>query len=472
MIPCSRPSLLGVALIGAVFHGNLLVSQLSAITPPEGARRDAGVRADSSEASLEARVDRVVEPYLATGNFSGSVLVARKGKILLSKGYGFSDRKKQVPNGPQTVFHLASVSRIFTSAAIMLLEQKGKLSVDDTLSTHLPDWPRGDEITIHHLLTLSAGFPNINSLPGYGAWSKSPQTAASLCEKFRDLSLEFPPGTRSVHSNSNYNALALLIEKCSGLTYGEFLTRELFAPLGMIQTAHDDHSERAVPHEAIGYIPVGLAEMEVMETPDWSVKTGNGSIYSTTKDLYRFDRMLANRTLLDGASITKLFKQHFPLHGYGWFVRDNPDTKLVSISGRSPGFAAAWVRSVDPDVTVIVLGNMYNNVPYEINRDLRAMTHDEPVDPRPLSPDPPSPSLLADIIGSYKFGPEFYRPDGTVRFHVKDGHLFDGSSAWMIPAGGMNFVHRVYWSDLKFRRDASGKVVDLKYDNFVGVRKE
>ena len=95
-----------------------------------------------------------------------------------------ANKKNQTPNGPKTAYYLASTSRIFTSAAIMLLEQRGKLSVDDPLSKYLPGWPRGDDITVHHLLTLSAGFPNINSLSGYRGWAQSPQTPKSLGDQW------------------------------------------------------------------------------------------------------------------------------------------------------------------------------------------------------------------------------------------------------------------------------------------------
>ena len=107
-----------------------------------------------------------------------------------------------------------------------------------------------------------------------------------------------------------------------------------------------------------------------------------------------------------------------------------------------------------------------------IGRDILSMMLGEHVESKPLSPDPPSPSLVAELVGSYQFGPDFYKPNGTVRVHAKAGHLFDGRSFWLIPAGDMKFVNRVYWSDLEFLRDDSGKVYQLQYDSFVGVRKK
>lgn len=419
--------------------------------------------------SLEARVDAHLRPYFDTGNFSGSILVARKGEILLSKGYGKASLEHDVPHTPESVFHLASVSRIFTPAAILLLEQRGKLSLDDPLSKYLPDWPRGDEITIHHLMTLSAGFPNINSLPGYGTWSKSPQTPRSLVEKFRDLPLEFEPGERSVHSNSNYNVLALLIEQISGQEFGEFLRTELFAPLGMHRTGHHGDPTAVIPNLATGYAPAGMAELVRAPTLDWSVKSGNGSLYSTTEDLYRFDRALVHHTILSEDSVARTFTEHFPHNGYGWFIRQRFDTTEVHINGRSPGFGTYWGRSVGNDVTVIVLNNIYNSTPTPIGRALIAMVLGEESEPPSIRSDPPDPALLAEYVGSYRFGPEFYVPDAQVVVHVQDGHLFD-EYGWLMPTDGPGFVHRIYGSTLTFLRDESGTVTGLQYDDYVGRR--
>ena len=451
--------------------GQAYLSSFAAVVAVAGFTPDPVAHAHDPSAapSQEDQVDAYLKPYLDTGNFSGSILVARKGEIVFSKGYGFADIADQTPNGPHTSYYLASTSRIFTSAAILLLEQQGKLSIEDPLSKHLPDWPRGDEIKIHHLLTLSAGFPNINELRGYSSWSQTSQTPASLCEKFRDLPLEFEPGARSVHSNSNYNVLALLIEKLSGRTYGEFLEQEFFAPLGMTHTAHDDDSDRVVDHRAQGYRPVGLAELRPDASLNWSVKTGNGSIYSTVEDLYRFDRMLVAKSLLDDASVAKLFTEHFPSNGYGWFVGERFGTIEVSIGGRSPGFGSSWQRSVDADVTVIVLGNIYNGLPSTIASQLLAMELGEQVAPSPLRADPPDPALLAEVVGSYQFGPDFYRSNAKIEFYEWNGHLFNAGS-WLIPAGEMTFIHRIYWSTLTFQRDESGEVHRLQYDDFVGAK--
>lgn len=419
--------------------------------------------------SLEDQVEAYLEPFVATNNFSGSVLIAQKGEVLLSRGYGYADVAREVPNTPHSVFHLASVSRQFTSAAILLLQQRGFLSVDDPLSKYLPDWPRGDEITIHHLLTLSAGFPNINSISGYDALLRRPQTPATLAGRFQNLPLEFEPGSTTVHSNSNYVVLALLVETISGMSFGDFLRDDLFLPLGMSRTAHHVDADAPIPDEAIGYSLVGLSELEPAREIDWSGKAGHGSIYATTEDLYRFDRALVEGSLLNDASVAALFTEHFPRNGYGWFVGERFGSREVYLNGRSPGFGTYWGRSVNEDVTVIVLGNLYSSMPNTIGRDLLALALGQPTEAATLKIDAPNPELLDAIVGSYEFGPDFYRPNGSVSFQVRDGHLFNRGD-WVMPTEGdeLHFVHRRYGSDLVFVRGDDGHIVELHYDEYVG----
>lgn len=421
--------------------------------------------------AFQSAASRYLEPYLETGNFSGAILVARQGRILLRAGYGLANVELGVPNAPDTVFHLASVSRVFTSAAILLLEQRGKLALTDTLDRHLPGWPHGERITIQNLLTLSAGFPNINDMAGYAEWSRSVQTPASLAAHFRDLPLEFEPGSRSVHSNSNYTVLALLVERISGLPFGDFLEREIFGPLGMTHSGHDGDSARIIPGRAAGYAPTGLADLANAPTLEWSVKTGNGSLYSTVGDLYRFDRALVAGELLGAEAVRATFTDQLDENGYGWFVRRRLGATEVYINGRSPGFGSYLGRLVEPDLTVVVLGNIYNSMPTTIARDLMALALGEEVAPPAFSARPLAPERLAEMVGDYQFGPDYYVPNQLVRFRAERGHLFI-EERWMMPVAELRFVDRMYGSEVRFERDAAGRITRCLYDRFVGLRVE
>ncbi len=419
--------------------------------------------------SLRRAVDRYIEPYLATGNFSGSILIARDGRVLYKAAYGLANREHDVANTPGTVYHLASVSRIFTCAAILVLEQQGKLRVEDPVARHLKDYPRGDEITLHHLLTGASGIPNINSLDDYDLWSRFPQTPATLVEKFRNLPPEFEPGERSVHSNSNYALLALVIETVSGKSYGDFLRDELFSPLGMSRTGHDGDPARLIPDRASGYAPVGRAGLENAPTLDWSVKTGNGSLYSTVEDLYRFDRALDQGTPLKPDAVKRALTDHIDHNGYGWFVRERFGTREVHINGRSPGFGSYWGKSLGHGVTVIVLGNIYNGQPTTIGRDLIAMVLGEQYQSPRFTAAKLGAKALADLVGIYQFGPDYYVPNRRLTLHEQDGDLFT-EWGWLMPAGEGAFIDRLYGGEVEFRRDDTGRVIEMLYDGFVGKK--
>ena len=168
----------------------------------------AGLRVQAQNvraADLAARVDAYVLPYVQSNNFSGAILIAQGEKVLLRKGYGQANVELAVPNSPETRFHVASISKSFTAAAVVLLEQRGKLSTSDPLSKHIPGYPNGERITIHHLLVHASGIPNVNNFPDYDRWSLFPHSLDEIIGWFKDKPLEFKPGERYSYSNSNYN---------------------------------------------------------------------------------------------------------------------------------------------------------------------------------------------------------------------------------------------------------------------------
>src|SRR5258706_11917690 len=173
-----------------------------------------------SDSQVVQQVEAYLHPFADTGNFTGVVLVARKGRILLERAYGMANYELQVPNSTATRFHIASVSKPFTAMAILQLEERGRLSVGDPVSRFVPDFPNGDRITLEHLLTHTSGIPNVNDLPDYDTFARSPHTVEQLVAKFASLPLDFQPGSDYHYSNSNYNLLALILEKVTEKNYG------------------------------------------------------------------------------------------------------------------------------------------------------------------------------------------------------------------------------------------------------------
>lgn len=415
-------------------------------------------RLPGSDRKLEAQVDTYVKPYLDLAGFSGSILIARRGEVLLSKGYGMANYELSAPNTPQTKFHLASVSKTFTAAAIMILQEQGKLNVRDPLTKFIPDYPNGERITIHHLLTNTSGIANVNNFPEYATQSKFPHTPADLVAMFKQKTLDFEPGSRGyTESNSNYNLLAYIIEQLSGQTYGEFLKKNIFDPLGLSDTGHDGDPRVLLTNKAAGYAPAGLIDLENVPYMDWSIKTGNGSIYSTIEDLYLWDRALYTEKILKKSSLEMMFREE-----YGWFNSKRLKRNVVRMNGRSPGFQTEIQRYVDDDVCIIVLGNNYAPTASVIVNDLAKMVFGEKYEiPKLVKPPRLGAQVLDAYVGRYQFGPDFFVPRGTYTIERRNDQLVmnnPGAYATLVPQSETEFFDRPFWSTIIFVKDKDGKV--------------
>jgi CubicO group peptidase (beta-lactamase class C family) len=416
-------------------------------------------------APLSSQVDAYIQPYVASNNFSGVILIAREGKILVNQGYGLANRELAVANTPDTRFHIASVSKSFTAAAILVLEQRGKLSVKDPLSKFIPDYPNGDKITIHHLLTHTSGIANANNLPQYDERSKSRLSLNDVIAMFKNQPPEFEPGTKFRYSNSNYNLLAYIIEKTSGQNYGDFLRENIFTPLDMRNTADDSGTDELILNRASGYVPVGLQDVKNAPYLNWSIKKGNGSLYSTVGDLYKWDRAVYTDKILSPSSREKMFPDYGGF-GYGWFVRKQNGRPAVIINGRSPGFTSSLQRFVDDDVCIVLLANTYSGLTQALADDLAALVFGQKV--TTLQPLPKiSRDELDQNVGTYQFGQDFsYNPNATVRIKSDGADLamsINNDDTYLLPQSGGKFLDRLYGGVVQFIRDPQGHVTALSW---------
>ena len=461
---------MAVGLTAAPAHGQPGPTEPPAANSAPGA----GVAED---AVLAQRVDTYLAPLLATNNFSGVILVAKGDRIILNQGYGLASIEHGLRNRPDTVFHIASVSKPFTSAAILLLQEDGKLDVHAPLRAILPDYPHGDRLTIHHLLSHTSGIPNVNDFPEYEEEQRRPHTPADLVELFRAKPLEFEPGAKYSYSNSNYNLLALVIEKTSGLPYGEFLRRRIFDPLGLARAGHHGTAAQIVRNAAFGYAPVGAVGLERAPYIDWSVKTGNGSLYSDAAGVARFLRAAHKGQLLAPASMSATFTRHTPNAGYGWFLTKANGRDLHHANGRSPGFAAQADYYPQDDVTVVVLANTYVSVTTAIARAVGAHLFGLPAEPMSaLKAEPLPPQAVAAVTGKYRFGPDYYVPNALVTVTGNGGHLeamVDDSGPYaLVPITPTRFLMRSFWIPAEFTLDGHGRAGQLSIDGIPGARSD
>ena len=415
---------------------------------------------------IASRIDAYLRPFGEAGNLIGSVLVARGGRILFQQSYGMANYELRVPNSSETRFHIASVSKPFTAAAILQLQEQGRLSLSDHVSKYVPDFPNGDRITLDHLLTHSSGIPDINGVEDYDTFARSPHSIQQLVAKFAGLPLEFAPGSRQRYSNSNYNLLALILEKVSGERYEDYLRRHIFEPAGMKDSGVDGDASRLIPNAASGYNPAGISGFENAQYVDWSNKTGNGSLYSTVDDLYRFDRALNTDILLQRATQKKYFIESDE-NFYGWYIwNQRLGHRLLAAKGHTPGFTAELDRYPDEDVTVILLCNSYGTASQRpVSEALEAIVFGQEVPPTVAQHAVALPqTLLASYAGQYQYGPDFFDPNSKFTLTAKDGFLLmqlEDGHAPLVPLSETEFLERKFFGRIVMSKDADGKVTGL-----------
>lgn len=293
--------------------------------------------------------------------FSGSILIARDGKPIVSKSYGMANVELDVPNTPKTVFRLASITKQFTATAIMMLQERGKLNINDNACKYLADCPAAwQTITIRHLLTMTHGIPGVNGLE-LGALRGLPVPWDQWLEATSKKPLDFAPGEKFKYSNSGYTLLGFIIERVSGKSYGEFLQENIFTPLEMKQTGYEDPLKiiknratgyRYLPGEPIANVP--YAEMIRLYAA--------GGIYSTTEDLLLWDKALYTEKLLSKKSIDEMFtpfREMYPgkSYAYGWWTSQKFGRTEIAHGGNLAGFITYIARFPSDRVTVIVLSN-------------------------------------------------------------------------------------------------------------------
>jgi CubicO group peptidase (beta-lactamase class C family) len=184
-----------------------------------------------------SKIDKLLDSLTESDDFTGAVLVARNGEILLSKGYGPADQDKNLPNTPHTKFRLGSITKQFTAMAVLILQAQGKLNVQDPACLYISECPAAwKDITIHHLLTHTSGITNFTNFPDYQATKATPSSPEQTIARFKDKPLDFSPGERWSYSNSGYIVLGYIIEDVSGLSYEAFLQQNIFEPLQMKDT--------------------------------------------------------------------------------------------------------------------------------------------------------------------------------------------------------------------------------------------
>ncbi len=336
--------------------------------------------------------------------FSGSVLVAVDGNVILSEGYGMADRAFGSPNTPQTKFYIGSITKQITAAAILKLQDRGLLHVHDTISNYLPDYgaPFADRVTIHQLLTHTSGIPNYTNLPEVVVHRTRDVTPAEIMNSIKEWSLQFEPGAAMDYSNSNYVILGAVIEAVSGQSYEAYLHKAFFKPLGMSSTGYG-RREIALPERAEGYTRNDSLEFINAVETHLSLLHSAGALYSTTEDMLRWDQALYEAKVLSRRAITTMLTPHRAQYGYGWVIDTLYGRTHTYHGGFLDGFNCTFERWLDDRLCIAVFSNDDESPVKKIARSLAAIVFGEPFDPPEIKvPVSVNEELFADYTGVYQ----------------------------------------------------------------------
>lgn len=367
----------GRLLVGAAFLVPLLDVSAHAQTAPPGPEQ----LASQVEEYMAARVKR--------DHFSGSILIAKGGKVLYSQGYGMANLEHDAPNTPQTKFRLGSITKQFTAMAVLILQERGKLNVHDKVKKHFPEAPKAwDEITIEHLLTHTSGIPNYTESLEFLRTLPVRVTLKELIAKFKDRPLEFKPGAKFKYSNSGYIVLGQIIETAAGKNYPSFMKEAIFTPLDIKDTGYDN-ATAIIKHRASGYtrrLGVVLTNCDYI---DMSIPHAAGALYSTVLDLLKWDQALYGDKLVPRKSLEAIFTPHKDNYGYGWIIDKKFGAARYSHGGGIMGFVTTIERYPDEKLLVVALSNLENAPVWSVGSDLAAIAKGEkytiPVDSKKVA---------------------------------------------------------------------------------------
>jgi len=373
----------------------------------EGNRPPVSEKAGVSEEGISSSI-RELKEYLQAAEqewgFQGAVLVAKGDDVIYKTGVGAADVERNIPNTPGTKFLIASMTKVFTAAAVMKLVEAGKIRLDDPVVQHLPQYEENISraVTILQVLSHSSGLPEF-SMRSIGTADMTqavdPHTLASSIRGKEPL---FEPGQSSKYSNIGYILLGLVIENAAGISYEDWMRKNIIDPLELRSTGFCDDYMSAAGF-ARGYSEDGTGRLHPAPFLHLSWGYAAGALHSTVEDLYRWDRALASGNFLSESSVEEMFTPQTGSFGLGWLASHVFGRRSAAHGGGAPGFASWMERWPDDDVFVAVLSNITQSPAAEIGRSLAAVVFGEAFE-RPIRREAlaVSPDVLKEFAGRYR----------------------------------------------------------------------
>lgn len=404
-----------------------------------------------------------VDDYLLSAHrayrFNGVALIAQGGRVILHKAYGLSNVNTQMRNDTSTRFPILSITKSFTAALVLKLQEQGKLSVENTLSQYVPDFPNANRITLRHLLTHTSGLFNYTELIGEedSAIVCHPISRQFFFEVIKDKPLSFTPGKQFSYNNTGYYLLGLVVEKVTGTPYEQAMRELIFKPLRMNHSGFD-FLHLPAESKAFGYDTLTGASYSAYPHPDSTVLFAAGGIYSTTRDLFSWGRGVATHRLLSESTWKRAFKE-----GYGWQTGTYERKAYIRHSGGYPGFMAEFVYYPGEDLTLILLNNFgtYTDGLFPLIMDLSSLIFGKPYDLwRERKEVKLDQKALESYVGTYRLNKKY-----AIDIVVRQGRLYAlGQASSQMPVLALHatspegFFVWTFNTYLTFKKDTSGKV--------------
>ena len=409
------------------------------------------------------KIDEYIKAEMQKQKIPGlSVAVVKNGEIVKAQGYGLANVELNVPAAAETIYQSGSVGKQFTSAAVMLLVEDGKINLDDRISKYLDGTPEiWKDITVRHLLTHTSGIKN------YGDKDlnfRLDYTDEDLIKVAASFPLDFQPGEKWSYSNTGYVLLGYIIKKAAGKFYGDFLKERVFTPLGMT-TARIINEADIIPNRAAGYRPTkdGIKNQGYV-SPSLNT-TADGSLYLTVLDMAKWDAALYSEKLLKRSSIdqiwtpVKLNSGKSQPYGFGWVITGINNHKLIEHGGAWQGFTTHIARYVDDKLTVIVLTNFAGANPGAIAHSIAALYVPElqPVAKKAVNIDP---KIFDSYVGQYGVTSQ------TVFTISREGDKFMAGVTGqpkieLFAESETKFFFKAIEAEVEFIKDSTGQVTEM-----------
>lgn len=419
------------------------------------------LKVNAFDQTQESKLDELLTAYAKQNKFNGTALVAQRGHILLKKGYGVKDAGSNSFNDAGTIYQIGSVTKQFTAALILRLQEQGKLSVKDKLSKYFPDYPNGDKITIENLLTHTSGIYNYTNDSKFMVNEiTNSYNLEKILALFKDKPLDFEPGTKYNYSNSGYSLLGYIIEKVTGDSYESVMREMILQPLQMEHSGFDFTHFKSTD-KAIGYMVLNEELKTIAPIVDSSISYSAGSLYSTVDDLYKWERGIYSNKILKQDSWKIAFSPYKNKYGYGWMI-DTLYGKLINTHGGGiHGFNSNLLRIPQEEIVIILLNNKSNPFLSEITKGIAAILLDQkyelPVERLQIAV---ADSILQQYAGVYELTPAF-KITITLQDHNLQAQATGQSPAAIYPQKDNLFFYKVVDAQIEFFKAPDGKIDKL-----------